>query len=59
VKADFPRFDMLMNNAGIMCYKNLKTPVADLAGLMTEMNVNVGGVIAATSAISSRAIRAR
>jgi uncharacterized oxidoreductase len=50
VKADFPRLDVLMNNAGIMQYRNLKAPVADLAGLMTEMNVNVGGVIGTTSA---------
>jgi len=50
VKAEFPRLDVLMNNAGIMLYKNLSTPVADLAGLMTEMNVNVGGVVRTTSA---------
>ena len=39
-----------MNNAGIMLYKNLKAPAADLAGLMAEMNINVGGVIGMTSA---------
>ena len=50
VKADFPRVDVLMNNAGILVYKNLKAPATDLAGLMTEMNVNVGGVIGMTSA---------
>src|SRR5205823_1582781 len=50
VKADFPRLDVLMNNAGILVYKNLKAPATDLAGLMTEMNVNVGGVIGMTSA---------
>jgi len=50
VKADFPRIDVLMNNAGILVYKNLKTPATDLADLMTEMNVNVGGVIGMTSA---------
>jgi len=33
-----------MNNAGIMQYKNLRAPAADLAGLMAEMNINVGGV---------------
>ena len=31
VKADFPNLDVLMNNAGIMLYKNLKVPAADLA----------------------------
>ena len=50
VKAEFPALDVLMNNAGIMLYKNLKTPTDDLSGLMTEMNVNVGGVIRTTSA---------
>src|SRR3989442_912047 len=50
VKAEFPRLDLVMNNAGIMQYKNLKAPAADLAGLMAEMNINVGGVIAMTSA---------
>jgi len=33
-----------------MLYKNLKAPAVDLAGLMTEMNINVGGVITTTSA---------
>ena len=28
VKAEFPRLDVLMNNAGIMLYKNLKAPAA-------------------------------
>ncbi len=50
VKADFPKLDVLMNNAGIMIYKNLKAPAADLAGLMVEMNINVGGVVGMTSA---------
>jgi len=50
VTADFPKLDVLMNNAGIMIYKNLKAPAADPAGLMAEMNINVGGVIGMTSA---------
>src|SRR5947208_16832137 len=40
-----------MNNAGILLYKNLKAPAADLDGLMAEMNINVGGVIRMTSAL--------
>ena len=44
VKAEFPKLDVLMNNAGIMLHKNLKVPAADLDGLMAEMNINVGGV---------------
>jgi uncharacterized oxidoreductase len=50
VKAEHPKLDVLMNNAGIMLYKNLRAPEPDLAGLMTEMNINVGGVIGMTSA---------
>src|SRR5437899_3999251 len=29
VKKDFPKLDVLMNNAGILLYKNLKAPVAN------------------------------
>jgi uncharacterized oxidoreductase len=50
VKAAFPKLDVLMNNAGIMLYKNLRAPAIDLAGLMAEVNINVGGVIGMTSA---------
>jgi len=50
VTADFPKLDVLTNNAGIMIYKNLKAPAADPAELLAEMNVNVGGVIGMTSA---------
>ena len=50
VKADFPKLDVLMNNAGVMLHKNLKAQTSDLAGLMVEMNINVGGVIGMTSA---------
>lgn len=51
VRADFPKLDVLMNNAGIGVAKNLRSSVADLAGLMKEMEVNVGGVIRMTSAL--------
>jgi uncharacterized oxidoreductase len=51
MKAEFPKLDVLMNNAGVMLYKNLKAPAADLAGLTAEMNINVGGVIGMTSAL--------
>ncbi|WP_407174748.1 SDR family oxidoreductase [Bradyrhizobium sp. STM 3562] len=50
VKADFPELDVLMNNAGISRYKNLKGTAADLAGLTVELEVNAGGVIRMTSA---------
>jgi len=50
IKADFPKLDVLMNNAGVMLHRNLTAPADDLAGLMTEVNINVGGVIGMTSA---------
>jgi len=50
VKAEYPKLDVLMNNAGIMLYKNLKAATADLNGLMAEVNINVGGVIRMNSA---------
>lgn len=50
VKADFPELDVLMNNAGVSHYRNLKAPAADLVGLTAEMNINLGGVIRMTSA---------
>jgi uncharacterized oxidoreductase len=51
IKKDFPRLDVLMNNAGIFLPRNLKAPALDLDGLMTEVNINVGGVIRTTSAL--------
>ena len=51
VENDFPRLDVLMNNAGILLYKNLRASASDLDGLMVEVNINVGGVIRTTSAL--------
>jgi len=50
VKTSYPKLDVLMNNAGIMFHKNLTTPAADLRGLTTEVDINLGGVIRTTSA---------
>ena len=50
VKAEFPKLDVLMNNAGIMLHKNLSVPAADLDGLTNEIDINLGGVIRTTSA---------
>jgi len=51
VKRDFPNLDLLMNNAGVGVAKNLKASPNDLAGLMTEMEINVGGVVRTTAAL--------
>ncbi|MBR0694027.1 SDR family oxidoreductase [Bradyrhizobium lablabi] len=50
VRVDFPKLDVLMNNAGISHYKNLKGTATDLASLTVELDVNAGGVIRMTSA---------
>ena len=51
IRADFPRLDVLMNNAGMMLSKNLAVPATDLTGLTVEMDVNAGGVMRMTSAL--------
>jgi uncharacterized oxidoreductase len=51
VARDFPKLDVLMNNAGVAAAKNLKASVDDLAGLMSEIEINVGGVVRTTSAL--------
>jgi uncharacterized oxidoreductase len=51
VKKEFPKLDVLMNNAGVGVAKNLTASVSDLAGLMSEVEINVGGVIRTTSAL--------
>jgi uncharacterized oxidoreductase len=51
MKKDFPKLDVLMNNAGVGFPKNLKASVDDLAGLLAEVEINVGGVIRTTSAL--------
>jgi len=50
IKAEFPKLDVLINNAGISLYKNLKGTADDLAGLTTELEVNAGGAMRMTSA---------
>src|SRR5437764_5559764 len=51
VKADFPKLDVLMNNAGVGGAMNLQSPVSDLAALTSEVDVNLSGVIRMTSAL--------
>jgi uncharacterized oxidoreductase len=51
VKRDFPQLDVVMNNAGIGVAKNLTGSVDDLAGLLSEVEINVGGVIRMTAAL--------
>jgi len=50
VRKEFPKLDVLMNNAGIGTARSLRESESDLAGLTAEIEVNVGGVIRVTSA---------
>lgn len=50
VKREFPKLDVLMNNAGIFVNRNLSVPAKDLPALMEEITVNLGGTICTTSA---------
>src|SRR5207248_804630 len=52
VKAEFPKLDVLMNNAGVGGAMNLRSPVSDLAALTSEVDINLSGVIRMTSALS-------
>ena len=51
VKRRFPKLDVLMNNAGVFNMRNLRAPSSDLAGLTTEIEINVNGMIRMTSAL--------
>jgi uncharacterized oxidoreductase len=51
VKSDFPRLDVLMNNAGVMLTKDLRAPASDLAALTNEIDINFGGVVRMTAAL--------
>lgn len=51
VKVEFPKLDVLMNNAGVGGAMNLRSPVSDLAALTSEVDVNLSGVIRMTSAL--------
>jgi len=59
VKRDFPRLDVLMNNAGVGVAKNLATPVDDLDGLVSEVEINVAGVMRMTAALIDVLVRNR
>jgi uncharacterized oxidoreductase len=52
MKTDFPKLDVLMNNAGIMLHRNLRVPAADLDGLTSEVDINLSGLVRMTSALT-------
>lgn len=50
MRSYFPRLDVVINNAGISRYRNLALTVPDPTELMSEVEINLGGVIRMTSA---------
>lgn len=50
VRADHPRLNVIMNNAGIFQFKNLTAPAADLVALTAELDINTAGAIRMNSA---------
>lgn len=51
VKREWPRLDVLMNNAGFAAAQNLSVPSDNIAALTAEMDTNFGGVVRLTSAL--------
>ncbi len=51
IAADYPKLDVLINNAGIFVYRNLTVPSDDLVELTRELEVNVAGPIRTISAL--------
>jgi uncharacterized oxidoreductase len=59
VKKDFPKLDVLMNNAGVGGTKNLTDPADDLNDLVSEVEINVSGLIRTTASLLDIIIRNR
>lgn len=51
MRSDFPKLNVLMNNAGIMVHMNIAEPADDLEALTREIDINVSGTIRVTSAL--------
>ncbi|HUJ61168.1 MAG TPA: SDR family NAD(P)-dependent oxidoreductase [Kofleriaceae bacterium] len=51
VKHAHPELDVLVNNAGVMTYRNLAHPGEDLAGLTSEVDTNVAGPVRLVAAL--------
>jgi len=54
IDADFPGLDVLMNNAGIAPYRNLRNGADDLLELTREVDINVSGPIRTISVLIER-----
>jgi uncharacterized oxidoreductase len=47
----YPKLNVLVNNAGILTYRNLGVPDDDLGSLVNEIDINLSGPIRLTSAM--------
>ncbi len=51
LKREFPKLDVLINNAGVMVWRNTKVPSADLESYVSKMNINFNGTVWMVSAL--------
>jgi len=51
MKERYPRLDVLVNNAGVMIYRNLAAADRDLAELTSEVDINVTGPVRLVAAL--------
>jgi uncharacterized oxidoreductase len=56
IDAEFPKLDVLMNNAGIFIYRNLTTGTDDLLELTKEIDINISGAIRTVSVLIDRLV---
>lgn len=54
VDADFPKVDVLFNNAGIFIYRNVTTAADDLVELTKEIDINFSGAVRTVSVLVDR-----
>src|SRR5439155_4001248 len=54
MKAKYPKLNVLVNNAGIMVYRNLAVPDGNLESLTSEIETNVCGPVRMVSALIER-----
>jgi uncharacterized oxidoreductase len=50
ITTQYPKLDVLMNNAGVYQHRNLRAPSKDLASLTSEMEINFSGTVMMNSA---------
>jgi uncharacterized oxidoreductase len=51
MKQTYPKLDVLVNNAGVMVYRNIAASTPDLAALTSEVDTNIAGPVRLVSAL--------